>query len=707
VMHAATFFRESGEDALLLSVDRLEEWRTYERAVWTDFRSADNLRFYSQDGHKYMTAALAGPCRFWVAGLVPRNQVVKRAAEKVPAGPEVWLSSQLGLWNLDTYKNRQAGWNEQAATNGTPSGKATALPFDQFKAKFIDKGAVASLRNFLPFFGGLNGRSFPAYFSTYALSRDGWTQAERDQARHLLVFIADYNDGDDYQPHRSMLSGHPNFLMDAKQNVALAAAVFPDHPRASAWRDSFLGFYAEFLDRYARKDRPELNTRGGRWTENIACYLGQCLDGILTSHRALKAYDGTSLGKNPDLLALLRWVRDAFMSPHDGARLIPPQGAHSRAFEPGRHFWEVLGELAVEIADDDPVLSQELRWIMTNGKEGKKPDVRSALFTDYGPVFHHDFGGARESYAHLQNIHGPSYRWSRAGIVYYGAKGKAWSYNNLETNGDDFDWKALTAFTVNDEGLAAGPTDQLLYDFEFVQFYRQPASGNAAYQARALMLVRDDYLALADEVRSPETAGVFRWASIHELPQIYQLKPGATWEESVTNDRKLPRADNVTGKARAYIGQGDFLTVVAPTPVETAARDFGAVVNGEYVFASQHAIDVTENTVRFVGTYGYARANQLALFQGTRIGLDGFELRREGGDFGVSATVTGKRIVGRAVGRKGGDVFITPPPNCDMTRARVLIDTEITPHAVVNDAIRFPITLRQQDGLKSYEVFFD
>ena len=61
----------------MLALDRLAEWKTYERAIWTSVRATENLRFYdrSQDGQKYMTAGLAGERRFWVAGLVPRDEV--------------------------------------------------------------------------------------------------------------------------------------------------------------------------------------------------------------------------------------------------------------------------------------------------------------------------------------------------------------------------------------------------------------------------------------------------------------------------------------------------------------------------------------------------------------------------------------------------------------------------------------------------------
>ncbi len=51
--------------------------------------------------------------------------------------------------------------------------------------------------------------------------------------------------------------------------------------------------------------------------------------------------------------------------------------------------------------------------------------------------------------------------------------------------------------TVHGQGLAEAPTDQLLYDFDFAQFYRQPGREGDDYRARALMLLRDDYLVVS------------------------------------------------------------------------------------------------------------------------------------------------------------------------------------------------------------------
>jgi hypothetical protein len=337
-----------------------------------------------------------------------------------------------------------------------------------------------------------------------------------------------------------------------------------------------------------------------------------------------------------------------------------------------------------------------------------KPDVHSELFTDYGPVFHYDFGGPHESYAHLQNVYGLDYRWSGAGIVYYGAKGKVWSYNTAETNGDEFDIHQLSAFDVQGKGLTSTPTDQLLYDFGFAQFYRQPGMDGDTYEARSLMLLRDDYLVIADEVKADDVPGTFNWVSLYGLPQIYQLKPGATAENKISRDPQPVHPGNPdrTAQLVSYSGKGDFLTVVAPDKVTAAATPSGATVNGEYVFASQKPEDLKEGAAAFSGTYGYARANQLALFQGTKISLDGFELRRDGGDFGLSAEADKSKISGRIVGRSGGKIFIVPPADLNPASASVTFDGQPVAHTVEQGAIAFSVDIAQKDGLKNYEIKF-
>jgi hypothetical protein len=130
------------------------------------------------------------------------------------------------------------------------------------------------------------------------------------------------------------------------------------------------------------------------------------------------------------------------------------------------------------------------------------------------------------------------------------------------------------------------------------------------------------------------------------------------------------------------------------------------LMNGEYVFASQKPEDITQAPAVFLGSYGYARPNQLALFQGTKIGLNGFELRRDGGDFGVSAAVNQNKITGRIVGHSGGKIFVVPPTGLNPSSALVTLDGQAVPHTVEQGAVAFTVDIAQKDGLKNYEIQF-
>ena len=107
----------------------------------------------------------------------------------------------------------------------------------------------------------------------------------------------------------------------------------------------------------------------------------------------------------------------------------------------------------------------------------------------------------------------------------------------------------------------------------------------------------------------------------------------------------------------------------------------------------------------FSGTYGYARPNQLALFQGTRIGLDGFELRREGGDFGLSAAANGgDRRADRGPQRR--ENLRRSAERTQSAAASVSLDGKPIPHTMEQNAVAFSIDIAQKDGLKHYEITF-
>ena len=79
----------------------------------------------------------------------------------------------------------------------------------------------------------------------------------------------------------------------------------------------------------------------------------------------------------------------------------------------------------------------------------------------------------------------------------------------------------MTSFSVNGKGLERHATDQPLYDFDFAQFYRAVADPVTAamtgYRSRGMMMLRDDFIALYDEV-DPGVSSQFTWVTQSDFP---------------------------------------------------------------------------------------------------------------------------------------------------------------------------------------------
>jgi hypothetical protein len=401
------------------------------------------------------------------------------------------------------------------------------------------------------------------------------------------------------------------------------------------------------------------------------------------------------------------------MSPHEGQRLVPPEGAHAYAFEPQiNNYWPVLSRISDLMSDSSPQLSAEMAWIRSNGRMGTRPNLQSTLIRDYGPVMRYDFGGPNEAYLHLTQVSGRwNYRWGNSSdALYYGARNRVWSYNGPEDAGDNFSIGNLCSFSIAGQGLGRHATDQILYDFDFAQFYRvlaDPAiAAKTGYRSRGLMMLRNDYLVIHDDA-DKDVQGQFAWANATDLPKIYQLKPGVPYVAETCQpsiDREI-RAKEIS--VRRYSGRGDFLTVVSPTPVQAQSTAFGAQVNGDYVFLSREPQLCSDSNMHFRGTAGYARPNQLALFAGDEIGLNAFTLRRTGGDFGVSVSLEGRTITGRIAGREGGHVVISLPPGFNAVRGHAWYRGRPITLRIAESAVELRLDIAQADGNQPFFIGFE
>jgi hypothetical protein len=506
------------------------------------------------------------------------------------------------------------------------------------------------------------------------------TLEEYRQARAIFLFHAYVCMDEALMPMMNMLSGHPNFLADNKSVPAVAAFMFPDHPRAKEMADHYEKAVALNLRYHTRPAEPAWDAEGGRWTENMACYTWAFLRPTLMASFLLHHYyDGKNRILQPGISSYAGWLLNGLTTPLDiegGKRGMPPQGAHVRLNVPPNYLY-ILGE---ELACYDPLLSEYLSWVSSPANPhfeskgnwenammrhfkhtgGTNPHLRSAKYTGYGLTMRSDFGKPDEMYVHLQQIDaGPNYRWGRAarggnGIIYYNARGKRYSHNGLEDVGDApfGDTDRCTNFGVKKPGgyrcigdyrsVGMNELTEPLYDFGFAQFASALANGDAApeYASRSVLMSGSDYILVFDDVKDDTVEGRLSWfvEKEEDFPYIHQIVPGiegadADIKPSDTPYHKDPEA--LPTKGRYYDGHGDFLTLVThkkeinPAPEDDFYRIAKPDGSQEWVFRSDKEISFNKKQGRFEGKAGLIRQHkdgktvEAALFQGHKIGVPG------------------------------------------------------------------------------------
>lgn len=846
VMRSTVFFNDNGPNALIFAINRPRDWKTPTRRVWNDIDAPENLYFYQRDGDSYARLALVGKERHWALGLIPRDEVViselpvlqtqrkPRAPRSYPvrkslegysdvgmqqfgAGPEVRLWQKLTDFSLNKYKDMIFDFDETLDPYDPQGEKFT---YDDYcLGKNIRGGNLLGkmsmlIQRYWDSSGALQS-GWGSLMPLYANSRAGWTEEQRKQVRSGLIFVANFAAEDSFSPHTSMMAGQPNFSIMIKYALPLAAAVFPTHPHAPRWKSEFMRYWNEFLDVYTRRANPQIATHGGRWMENIACYWIASLLHSMPAADAMIHCDNTQIFAHPLFKDLIRWTMDGLAPCEEPYRRLIPVGAHAYA----NVEFERLRQAADLLSKSDPALSQHLLWCLTDGKEGTKPDLQSRLYTDYGAVMWHDFGGPHEAFLTIQQLNGPGYRWTGAsnGALYYATKGHRWSWNGAEQNGDEFNIYLLPLFNLEGKSLGAHEVDGLLYDFDFAQYYRAQGS-NPAYPWRGVMMLRDDYLAVYDHLTDPKAKGEFQWCNYeaHLRAEYYgnpdftdlkatrvprehsplqwdwgseapleSMKPGPfsirwtgmlmpketgdysfganinlgdavrVWVGDklvldtaagkpvavrMTNDeladvkvefihrsgparinvkwsmdrlRPLPlqhiSAFNRLAMPQIYpvkAGAGDQLHIVSPKARKVETKLYGAVIDAkEYVFCSNAEMKANDGPAAFIGTAGYARENEVAIFEGTKVCFNALAVERLSGDFGISAgRLADGTIAGRIVGRAGGNIKLTPPEGFDTLRCQVKINGTVVSHTLEGGAIHFEVKIAQADGHKDYTV---
>lgn len=523
------------------------------------------------------------------------------------------------------------------------------------------------------------------------------TPEQRDVAA-VFQFLAYAFADEALMPIRRMLAGHPNFLTDVQGVVAQLPFLFPHHPAAQAMADHWERAIAVNLKYHTRPDVPVWGARGGRWTENVACYVWGPIDLMVIHSHLLRFYfDGRNRLARPETTALAFWLLNTLSAPLErceGRRTLPAQGAHAHGRQPARSL-RVLGQ---ELAHTDPLLAEYLLWAAPPSLEdrerppaesydywthlqsgtwyenaGTDPELKSEKFTGYGFVLRAQVGTPDEVTVYLQQIDdGPNYRWGRAGrggngVIYYYAAGRRYSHNGTEDVGDAAtgDVERCTNFGVRKDPVGykeIGPyrsvgindlTEPLL-DFGFAQFAQVNAAATATpeYRSRSIMLSGADYIVVFDDVRD-STPGRFSWFVDDDgrFPHITQLVPGAAGRS--VGPQRPPEGYSYSHpwswtKGRHYDGSGSFLTLISHRPeVSALPVEGGCLVRypdrEDRIFRSSETQEFSGGDgVAFSGTAGIVRRHdsapyEAALFAGNRIAIPGICIETDG-TVGISVT---------------------------------------------------------------------
>jgi len=700
---AAAFWSEPDDRTVGVFVRDHERWDDGEWAIWGSSTTLAG-RFFADDGRLVWRFPLVTGARSVAVATFPHATDVRTVDR---TGIPLTHIDTLHRWHswlpLDKVKDWTLDHVEPASTyprffdvahHELPTGRARMLrdlvARDAVSLNNIPDGMPRS--NHGP--GPVSCREvFRLLVPLFDETAGELSDAERRDLGAALQFVSHVFADETLIPTRRMLGGHPNFLAEVLAVAAALPFLFPHHPDARRLADHFERGIALNLKYHTRPDVPAWLAQGGRWTENIACYVWGPVELLVHfGHLLRRFFDGHNRVARPETSALAHWLLNTVSAPLDrehGRRTLPPQGAHAHGTEPARAL-RVLGQ---ELANYDPLLAEHLMWAappsprereprhptsydvwghLQSDNGGTDPELGSAKFTGYGFVLRAAVGTPDEVTVYLQQIDaGPNYRWGRAarggnGVVYYYAAGRRYSSNNVEDVGDLVrgDVERCTNFGIRGpggyrelgpyRGVGMGDLTQPLHDFGFAQFAQVDGGPSADYAARSVLLSGADYIVLFDQVRDG-VPGRLSWFvdADDRFPSIAQLVPGA-------EPTPVPPEPNPDGRdddehpwrptmGRYYDGTGSFLTVVSHLhDLRATATPFGASVRArgreDLVFRAARPVGYAVDGVAFHGTAGLVRHHgdryEAALFTGTHIAVPGFAATTDG-TLGIGVSTEG------------------------------------------------------------------
>jgi hypothetical protein len=735
ILTSSSFWDERTNNSIGILADHVDTWADNYYAIWSS-SDIHHVRYFYKNNTLSWTWPIANGTR--QTGILAYDHAKDiRATErqqdlyrKVDGGDYFlglkWMDShtqylrnRYAPLNLNRVKDYvlEYGRNLKGAKNIFGEGQIRT------SGDFVKRLFSEDLLRELPMHGGRTDTGFSAVhtraisnFMTDSYLRFNGELNEEDRSRVTAAYLmlAYQVAEDDFQPLRPMLGGNPNFMADVKGGIAFFSYLFPDHPKAREWADT----YEKFLDigfRYmTRPAVDEWDSKGGRWSENLGSYVWAALRPTLKAATLLQKFgDGRNRLATPHMVELGDWLVNAVGAPAsplsrgrrgDGAseqtisskpaRVYPPQGAHAARRVPPRDLW-LLGSLLHNYA---PLKAEHMMYtanpgsseresdvwsqVLFNGlaNRGTNPHLKSSKYTGYGVVLRSGVDTTEELSVHLQQIdNGPNYRWGMPGEgsngnIYFYAAGKSYTHNGSEDSGDrraaatDYN----SSFAVwKDNGFRSIGKNFLtepMYDLGSAQYASIKARegrysfAHPQYLSRSVLLSGGDYFAISDDTFSSTVRYRFSW-----FTALNDAMPYLHFVNSADTGQSTEIKTGVT-KGLWYEGSGDSLVIVTHKPeIEAKATVYGAHVRGigfeDMLFREPDGINYSEAGKSFKGTAGLIRQKgtkqELVIFHGTRIESGILSLKVGHSDLGVSVEFENvSQLRGRTYTQRPGSLKI-------------------------------------------------
>lgn len=690
-LNLATFWDNRSMDSVGIYIRQPEFWDDGLYSIWRSDRRLAILYYYRdgrfswkhpvRDGsrstavccydHRRDIEEVERLERLWQEGAAQG-----RGFSRGPASYTLWLQQWYDLLSLDKLKGWTLTYPEDLTYPGPIFESGLIQSVSELEEMLLSSELVCGLALYGPCqdqgFSPVPSRAvYASWADAFHRLREQMTPAQRRRITGLYLLMAYMHASEDYMPMKRMLAGHPNFLADVKGVPALLAVLFPEHPCAQEWVSLFDRSLELNLRYHVRPDHEEYGAVGGRWTENLGCYVWAFLKPVMKTAYMLKYhYDGQNHLHHPALPKLARWILSSLTSPFLGPdmsaprRMLLPQGAHAKRKLPPWSFRQLGYELleldpgtaeailAVTAADDPdfepvPVSAWDFMRKRYPDHQGTEPSWTSSKHTGYGIALRAAGGKAGESFVLLQQLdQGFNYRWGVSGqggcgVIYYYAAGRAFSHNGHEDVGDHRlgDTELCTNFGVFKQGTyrCIGPNTlhRPLVDLHSVSFAELvSAPGESAYAwpdyvSRSVMMAGTDYIVVYDAVFNSSVYRRFSWFAHRdeELPHIHPLYGNVTKRTELSTDEV---------KGIWLDGTGDFMTLVTPGEhLAPQPTPYGCTVSsGDYtdlIFRRQRTFRWEEPDLVFEGTSGWIRNQDgrvtAALVQGREIGYGPLGLR--------------------------------------------------------------------------------